>query len=414
MWRACWRVGRSPERCDVVRSGRQREGAKARAPTRGGLLLSCTDAPVSPESRRVRPSALVCEDGGTGCFCEIFGVGCPEFPEIPADSFAVVCRALTGPVAGDTVVRGEEVVCRGYFGSPRAFVVLERQARGTEVRVNRRDSVVVSASDSGHSWTGVVAAGARVEMRVRYTDSAGVARTALGRGRFVVRPRHVPEPEFAALRVERDSVNKGIRIFEYPYYRDVRTNRITGRFGVHVNSLTGMFGLESPDSVESGSGPNEGTTFFREWPQLGDSAITYISPALNPQTRFAEAQRWRAEQSGPSETSPTQCSLANVDTLRRETERHEGVSAQPATNSHYGIYQAFVREKQIPARVEAFVFRTSHAGFKRRYNEQLRSWRREVNRRHDKLDRDDDKGIFGTPPSSYGRLGCTPAYSRVP
>ena len=106
MWRACWRVGRSPERCDVVRSGRQRKGAKARAPTRGGLLLSCTDAPVSPESRRVRLSALVCEDGGTGCFCEIFGVGCPENPTDPRGSYCTATvlfkQGTPAPWAHDT------------------------------------------------------------------------------------------------------------------------------------------------------------------------------------------------------------------------------------------------------------------------------------------------------------------------
>lgn len=100
----------------------------------------------------------------------------------------------------------------------------------------------------------------------------------------------------------------------------------------------------------AGAGPNKGLSYVVSIPTI-PASLVYVTLALSPGDPWYDAH--------PNKTGPLNdlglpiCTKSQIDNLRRETERHEGMTL--ADNSHYGIDQALLRKWRLGTTIESHV-----------------------------------------------------------
>lgn len=272
------------------------------------------------------------------------GCGGEEAPRVQ-----VTCGSPTG----GSPHRGGPVVCRTTVSPAMPFAVTSRtaQARNLTVWDSVRHEHGTGETDE---WAGTAVVETRVAIDVEVTPTGGQPQTLRGTARFDVTRRSWSVYEIVAPAVIH-------RI------REGQMGMIPGRptYGV-FNLDTILIRLAGVDSVSAG--PNAGAVYFTSQPQFkGSVGIIHLHPALYPPYPAVYEPwppglardiwgRWYSDQNGnagPNWNQPyPPCSQNQLQQLRLEAERHEGVTL--ASNSHVGLANQIFRSSKLHDRFEEF------------------------------------------------------------
>ena len=331
------------------------------------LVAACrdsvpTDSPIAVHAHPGRicsvypgPINCLCEQGNPSyCFAD------DSLPPIPDESFAVDCFQ-------DSQIRGSQVRCSGYFGTPRLFSVIERTVKGKGFNTTLSDTILVPADSSRFRWYGTAVATSTVTIKVTYRDSTNHPRTVHGTAKFTVLPRPASDPAFLPPRAVYDTVVSGI-FTDYPFSGKTKIDSsvpgkidtaFVGVFGLYVGPLDASLFAPSArdfaDTVIRGTGPNSQLFYWAHWPRLQDSSIAYVHPSLSGGFGNPGATYWFNGQTGPA---PAKCGQhPGVDTLLAATALHEGATGMD--KSHFGVMKSFVKQEKIAMTMEALYFTDS-------------------------------------------------------
>ena len=247
----------------------------------------------------------------------------------------------TGPDGATTIERGKQVRCSITPDKP--YKVLSRRSTGDGFTIAERPEVSFG-KDVPYVWQGPAVADARVRMVLELTNDDGSKENKTYDASFTVAPRDWPK-----LQVNAPTVTVGLRnMTAYP--------PADGK-GTLGNALTE---LDEPRVLAvrmaiPGGGPNTGLAYFVDpFPDLNFSI--YLHPALfdDPANPGSPSQQWHADQNGLGSGT---CTQAVFPHLVAEVRRHEG--ATQASNSHWGIAQAFFQNGSVEQELEKIYRRTT-------------------------------------------------------
>jgi hypothetical protein len=294
--------------------------AVARKRVRVGLpIRHCDDKPTCDytpsQSGRLAVFAYV-EEKSVGAYSGVIRVGKP--------TLSVRCEP-------SAPVRGQTVDCRSTVTPAQPFSIVERRAVGkrNEFQVLDTTRTTHAAGDSS-SWAGPAIAPTRIRIRAVLPNSTD---TLVADADFDITRRTWSVYEITNPRVRRDTISAALRTYM----------RVLGEFQIDDIPPSELVA----DSVLRG--PNTGLVMLARQPNFATpyGGTAYMHPALYPPPpggtwAHPDYQAWYNDQNGiPSGT----CRPADFPAIRREAERHEGVTVAP--NSHVGVANRVLRTKKL-------------------------------------------------------------------
>lgn len=236
------------------------------------------------------------------------------------------------------LTRGQDVRCSVKVTPEAAATLVSRSARGSGFNFEERPNSTIPAGQAS-VWEGRAVATTTVRFVVDVDQNGRTTR--LGKeAAFTVNAR-TWEPYQLTQQPAHSIELRGSDMLAYP------SNGYLGNF-----SLSGLNPFDTP--IDTGSGPNNGLSYFRERPPfIARGATIATHPVLYPPTpgtnwANVEYQRWYNDQNGRPRGT---CTQADIPLLRAEVERHEGLTM--ATNSHFGIANTAFLTHRPESRLEA-------------------------------------------------------------
>lgn len=246
-----------------------------------------------------------------------------------------------GPAGENPIERGKQVRCTITPDKP--YKVLSRRATGNDLAISARPDSS-HAADVPYVWAGPAVTDTRVRVELELTNDDGSKERKTYEASFQVQARDWP-----TLKVNAPTVTTGLRnMTAYPPADGKGTlgNALTELDEPRVLAVR----MAIPDR-----GPNAGLAYFVDpFPDLNFSI--YLHPALfnDPANPGSDSQVWHADQNGIGSGT---CTQAVFPHLLAEVRRHEGVTQ--ATNSHWGIAQAFFQGSTVEQEIEKIYKRTT-------------------------------------------------------
>lgn len=270
--------------------------------------------------------------------CSQQGFGAPPIPVFAFSGSQILTVTevagleCKGPDGRTEIERGQTVRCTITPDKP--FRVLSRRATGTGF-TNAAAPDSSFPANTTYVWEGPAAANTQVQMVIETTEDGGPRQTTHSAA-FTVRAREWPKLTLAA-----PNVQVALRANTMPAYP------VRGVLGVAVPFIPPATLNALPVTRASG-GPNQGLSFLTE-PLPTVSHNIYLHPGLErrPSTPPTPDQVWRNDQDGQGDGD---CTSSVFGLLRREIERHEGVTQAPG--SHWGITARFFREQDFEQQLE--------------------------------------------------------------
>lgn len=247
--------------------------------------------------------------------------------EIPAPKLE--CKGADG---NTEIERGQTVRCTITPDKP--YKVLSRRATVTGFTTIADEPGTSHAANTQYVWEGPAVANAQVQMLIETSEEGGPKQTTHSAA-FTVRARDWPKLQLSAPNVQ---VRLRSNMPAYP---------VRGVLGVAVPFIPPAT-LDALPVTRASSGPNQGLSFLTD-PLPTVSHNIYLHPGLEsrPSTPPTPDQVWRNDQNGRGDGD---CTSSVFGLLRREIERHEGVTQ--ASSSHWGITARFFREQEFEQRLE--------------------------------------------------------------